>query len=64
VSLTPDTFASMMGLIYETVGSVFDFLDGFILIHSLIDFSLLDLMVSLEFLYLLVGFVLELRSIY
>lgn len=61
--LTVDGFLAIMEFLCEVVGMVFDFLDGFILVHSIVPFSLLDLLVVLEFLFLLIGFVNELREV-
>jgi hypothetical protein len=61
--LTVEGFMSIMVMIYEVVGKVFDTLDGIILIDSLVPFTLLDLLVSLEFLFLLIGFINELREV-
>lgn len=61
--LTVEGFMSIMVMIYEVVGKVFDTLDGIILIDSLVPFTLLDLLVSLEFLFLLIGFINELRGV-
>lgn len=61
--LTVEGFVSIMVMIYEVVGNVFDTLDGIILIDSLVPFTLLDLLVSLEFLFLLIGFINELREV-
>ena len=61
--LTVEGFMSIMVMIYEVVGKVFDTLDGIIVIDSLVPFTLLDLLVSLEFLFLLIGFINELREV-
>lgn len=63
MSLTAEGFAAIMVMIYQVVGMVFDTLDGIILIDSLVPFTLLDLLVSLEFLFLLIGFINELREV-
>lgn len=63
MSLTVDGFMAIMEFICQVVGMVFDFLDGFILVNSPVPFSLLDLLVTLEFLFLLIGFVNELREV-
>lgn len=63
MSLTVDGFMAIMEFLCEVVGMVFDFLDGFILVRSIVPFSLLDLLVTLEFLFLLIGFVNELREV-
>lgn len=59
----PEEFAAIMTFIYETVGQVFTVLDSVIIVHSVVDFTLLDFLVGFEFLYLLIGFVLELRTV-
>lgn len=60
----PEEFAAIMTFIYETVGQVFTLLDSVILIHSVVDFTLLDFLVAFEFLYLVIGFLLELRTVH
>lgn len=61
--LTVGGFVAIMEFICQVVGMVFDFLDGFILVNSLVPFTLLDLLVSLEFFFLLIGFINELREV-
>jgi len=63
MSLTVEGFTAIMVMIYQVVGMVFDTLDGIVLVNSLVPFTLLDLLVSLEFLFLLIGFINELREV-
>jgi hypothetical protein len=63
MSLTVEGFTAIMVMIYQVVGMVFDTLDGIVLVNSLVPFTLLDLLVSLEFFFLLIGFINELREV-
>lgn len=63
MSLTVEGFTAIMVMICQVVGMVFDTLDGIVLVNSLVPFTLLDLLVSLEFFFLLIGFINELREV-
>lgn len=63
IALTETELGSIILMITDLVRSCFDFLSGFILVtFGGVPFSLLDLLVSTAFLWLLVDFIHDLRS--
>lgn len=63
VALTETEWGSIVIMIMDLVKSCFDFLSGFILVtFGGVSFSMLDLLVSTAFLYILVDFIHDLRS--
>ena len=62
VALTETEWGSIVIMIMDLVESCFDFLSGFILVtFGGVQFSMLDLLVSTAFLYILVDFIHDLR---